>query len=140
MTEPEHRTPGESAQGESASGNGRNLKGLRVLLAEDSFNVTLVLETALEAEGAVVIGPAGTLEAAYELAGAQKPDLAVIDLDLGGRDASPLVRQLTDSGTKVIVATGYDLPEETGNAISDLPVLKKPYTPAQLIDRICRIR
>lgn len=140
MTQRENRTRSGEAEGAPSSGDSRNLKGLRVLLAEDSFNVTLVLETALEAEGAIVIGPVGTLEAAYELAGSQQPDLAVIDLDLGGRDASPLVRQLMDSGAKVIVATGYDFPEDTNDAFSSLPVLKKPYTPAQLIEHICRIR
>lgn len=140
MTQRANETRGEGGDGAAATAVGRDLRGLRVLLAEDSFNVTLVLETALEAEGAVVIGPAGTLEAACELAGSQKPDLAIVDLDLGGLDASPLVHQLMDSGAKVILATGYDLPQDTGNAFSGLPVLKKPYTPAQLIDHICLIR
>lgn len=117
-------------------GGERWLQGLRVLIAEDSFPVAFAIETVLAARGAEIIGPASTLEAASSLARSEAPDLAVVDLNLGHESALPLVRELVQAGRRVIVATGYDLTSETRAAIAGSPVLKKPYTPDQLVSLI----
>lgn len=110
------------------------LAGVRVLVAEDSLPITIVIETAIEMEGGVMIGPALTPEGACELARQQSPDMAVVDLNLGEHSALGLIEELSGAGVKVVVATGYDLDDKTRRALSGIPVLTKPYTAAQLID------
>src|SRR5690606_4707 len=112
------------------------LAGVRILVAEDSLPITVVVETAIEAEGGTLIGPAASLDDACALARAESPDLAVIDLNLEQRSALGLVCDLAAAGVKVVVATGYDLDAETRRRLAGIPVLIKPYTAAQLIERI----
>jgi DNA-binding response OmpR family regulator len=123
----------------TASKGRSKLAGLRVLVAEDSFHIALVIETALEAEGAAIIGPATSLDTACQLARTEEPDLAIVDLKLQDQESLPLIRQLEDAGVKVVVATGYDLTAKLDRELSGLPVLKKPYTPEQLVDLVCGI-
>lgn len=115
---------------------GGKLAGVRVLVAEDSVPIAIVIQTAVEAEGGVTIGPAGSLDDASELARRQSPHLAVVDLNLEERSALGLVRELSSAGVKVVVATGYDLDAQTRQALTGIPVLTKPYSAAQLIEHI----
>lgn len=112
------------------------LAGIRVLVAEDSLPIMVVIETAIEAEGGLTIGPAATLEDACELARRESPDLAVVDLKLEGRSALELINQLSAAGIRILVATGYDLDDEMQRALAGIPVLTKPYTAVQLIERM----
>lgn len=120
----------------TAEDSGRTLAGLRVLIAEDSFHITMAIETALLAEGAEIAGVAGTLERAMKLARSLKPAVAVIDLNLGDEDSLPLIRLLRGTGAKMVIATGRELTGQMKNELSGLPVLMKPYTAPQLVERI----
>lgn len=117
-----------------AENRGGRLEGRRVLIAEDSFPVALVIETALEAEGAAIAACVASLEEASALARTEPLDLAVVDLQLGAQDALPLIRLLREKGVAVLVASGRDPHTEIKQAISGLPVLRKPYTAQQLIE------
>ncbi len=128
--------PDRNRSTSNSGAGGREMDGLRVLIAEDSFPISFALEMALEAEGATPVGPATTLAAAQELVGSQEIDLAVVDLRLGDHDSLPLIEQLVDAGVEIIVATGR---EDTSDLTVDFPglrVLRKPFSPQALIDLI----
>jgi DNA-binding response OmpR family regulator len=61
------------------------LAGKRVLVVEDTWAVAQALRSLLEEIGLVVSGPSATIADAERLVSEQVPQLAVVDLRLGGR-------------------------------------------------------
>lgn len=113
--------PGEQPRGGSR----------RVLVAEDSLIVAMALVEDLKGLGVSVIGPAGTLQDAVNLAEAEAPNAAVLDVDLGGTKVYPLARLLRERNVPFVLITGYapkDLPDDLQSA----SILNKPLMREQL--------
>ena len=107
------------------------LKGSRILVVEDE--VLLAMETAnhLAAAGATVIGPANTLTAGLAMAASERIDGAVLDLNLGGQSAEPLLQFLSRMEVPFIVITGYE------SAGVQVPVLlRKPVEYPTLVETL----
>jgi DNA-binding response OmpR family regulator len=83
------------------------LKGARILLVEDSWHVGNAIKRLLRALGADVAGPAATIADAGRLIADRKPDVAIVDINLRGERANPLLDRLQEEGIPVIVITGY---------------------------------
>ncbi|KQU54356.1 hypothetical protein ASG72_01535 [Bosea sp. Leaf344] len=96
-----------------------------ILVVEDEPMIAMMLDDFLTDLGCRVIGPAGNLGQAHELLNAHGCDAAIVDLNLNGTMAQPLIEILRKQGVPVIVASGY------GSATSGLPdgcrVVAKPY-------------
>ena len=84
-----------------------------VLIVEDEALVGLVLETALRLAGHRVLGPAFTADEALRLVDAERPELALVDINLqGDRDGVASARALRDRhGTACLFLTA-----QTGQA------------------------
>ena len=104
------------------------LEGKRVLIVEDEGLVAMTAEMAVEDEGAVVVGPATTLEQGLALARAGGIDAAVLDVNLRGEKSYPIADVLVERGVPFVFATGYDGSGWNGQA----PELAKPYNEAAL--------
>lgn len=110
----------------------------RVLVVEDEALVAMLVEDALLDAGFSVIGPAATVAEALDLLGQDKPDAAVLDLNLAGETSVPVADALAQRGIPFVVATGYGaagLPPEHPAA----PVLAKPYDPTELVAVLTRL-
>jgi DNA-binding response OmpR family regulator len=83
------------------------LKGARILLVEDSWHVGNAIKRLLRTLGADVSGPAATIADAERLIADRKPDVAIVDINLRGERANPLLDRLQEEGIPVIVITGY---------------------------------
>ncbi len=102
-----------------------------ILVVEDE--VLLAMETAnhLAAAGATVIGPANTLTAGLAMAASERIDGAVLDLNLGGQSAEPLLQFLTRMNVPFVVITGYE------SAGVQVPVLlRKPVEYPTLVESL----
>lgn len=107
------------------------LKGARVLVVEDSWQLASIIKFALEEVGMVVAKPAATLAAAKRLIANHTFDLAVVDINLKGEMSYDLIVRLSDRGVRVVVVSGYVTPEESiPNAAA---VLQKPLSTVDLI-------
>jgi DNA-binding response OmpR family regulator len=114
-----------------------SLQGLRVLVAEDSWQVADALKLSLELIGMVVAGPVATTSEARRLAAEQIPHLAIVDVNLMGEMAYDLMDWLHDRGTRVIVISGYeDLP---GSLEKFAATLHKPFTVEVLLKAVRRV-
>ena len=106
--------------------------GLRVLVAEDEALVSMLIEDMLADVGAVVVGPAATLEEALRLAESEAIDLALLDVNLAGKAIFPVADVLRRRGVPFIFASGYGeagiIEEHRGP-----PVLQKPFRETDLI-------
>ncbi len=109
-----------------------DLKGVRILLVEDSWHLGIALKNQLRALGADVTGPVATAADAERLISEHAPDAALVDFNLrGGERADSLIDRLQDQGVPVIVTSGYAvLPLAPGKVAA---ILQKPIDEAQLI-------
>ncbi|MGE0715965.1 MAG: response regulator [Alphaproteobacteria bacterium] len=102
------------------------MDGARLLVVEDEAMIAMLLEDMLADLGCGSVIVAGSLEDALREAGKAEIDLAIVDLNLGGRDALPVAAVLRDRGVPFVFSTGYGsggLPAE----YRDRLVLQKPF-------------
>ena len=105
--------------------------GLRVLVVEDEYLVSLVLEDMLAELGHRMIGPVSDLTSAVAAAQRESMDVALLDLNLNGLESYPVAAALTARGIPFLFATGYGrqgLREPYLNAST----LKKPFEQGEL--------
>ena len=78
-----------------------------VLLVDDDPLIAMAVAWELEAAGHTVLGPAHDERSALELAHADHPDIALVDIDLGhGGDGVTLARELKRAGILPVFASG----------------------------------
>ena len=109
-----------------------DLRGVRILVVEDSWQLAMALKSLLQAFGAEVSGPVATSADALRFAAEQPPDAALVDFNLrGGERADALIDRLHEQGVYVIVTSGYAvLPVVPRHAAA---ILQKPISEAALI-------
>ena len=113
------------------------LRGVRVLLVEDSWQVADALSLLLEKTGMIVSGPVATAKEAKGLVAEHDPRLAIVDVNLKGEMAYGLIDWLNERGIKVLVISGYaDLPQSLGQFAA---ILHKPFTAAALLATLRRM-
>ena len=101
------------------------LRGLRILLVEDEFLVALELESMLQELGGEVIGPLGSLDQAVAVAREEALDVAVLDVNVGGRLVTPVADALAARTIPFVFCTGYDAASLPGRHAA-APTLMKP--------------
>jgi two-component system, response regulator PdtaR len=112
----------------------------RILIIEDDLLIATQIETALTEAGFSIIGIATTGEEAIELAGKERPDLAIVDIRLAGdRDGVDTALELFRlHGVRCIFASAYSDHEARQRAEPSAPLgwLQKPYTMASLTNMV----
>lgn len=81
----------------------------RVLIADDAPDVRMLLRTVIEAEGFDVVGEARNGVEAVEMAGAEGPDVILLDLSMpvmDGLEAMPAILEAKPA-TRIIVLSGF---------------------------------
>jgi DNA-binding response OmpR family regulator len=107
------------------------LKGLRVLVVEDSWHVANALKVLLDELGIDVAGPAASLQDAERLLAAREPQVAIVDINLKGEMAYGLIDTLHDRGVRVVVISGYAVPQVAQSKVA--AVLQKPFSAKSLL-------
>ncbi|MBS7700493.1 MAG: response regulator [Chelatococcus sp.] len=105
---------------------GSTLAGTRVLLVEDEALVAMMLEDSLSDLDCLVAGVASTLNEAEAKIVTVDFDVAILDVNLNGKQTDPIARALKGKDVPFVFCTGYgslSLPAEFGGA----PVLAKPF-------------
>lgn len=112
-------TPGSASRHPS-------LTGRRILLVEDEYVIARDMAEALERQGAEVVGPAASLEAAMVLLSTHREiSGAILDVKLHGGPAYAVAEVLRGRGVPFLFATGYDR-SEIPPAYQDVPHCEKP--------------
>jgi CheY-like chemotaxis protein len=111
------------------------LRGVQILVVEDSWLAGVALRRLLRAMGADVIGPVATSADALRIAAERPPHAALVDFNLrGGELAGNLVERLHAEGIHVVITTGYtDLPATLRSTVA---ILHKPFSGADLLDSL----
>lgn len=115
----------------------------RLLLVEDERIVAAALEHQLKDAGYDIVGNVGRGELAVELALELKPDLALIDINLGrGIDGIEVARRIhTVRSLPVLFLTAYSDGDilDRARELSAAPPLKKPVTADRLVKVIASV-
>jgi DNA-binding NarL/FixJ family response regulator len=78
---------------------------IRVAIVDDSDDVRFLLATAMQVDGRfAVIGEAQSATEGLELVTDARPDLVLIDLQLGDHDGTALIRELRSRGEDAVIS------------------------------------
>jgi CheY-like chemotaxis protein len=115
------------------------LKGKSALIVEDNALVAIGAEFSLRDAGAAVVRIANSVTSAKSALDDGFPfDVALVDLYLGGRDASPLVQMLSERGIAVVITTGDECCQGRPALRTAIDVLLKSYTDQDLINAVMK--
>ena len=103
-----------------------NTTGRRILVVEDEFLIRMLLEDMLTDLGYELVGVAGRVDEATEMAKSKDFDLAILDVNLDGHDVYPVADLIAKRGVPFMFVTGYG-----GRGLPDSyrgrPTLQKPF-------------
>jgi DNA-binding response OmpR family regulator len=107
------------------------LRGVRVLVVEDTWHVARALKSALDQVGMEVSGPVATTAEARRLVAEHVPRVAVVDVNLKRELACSLIDELHDQGISVVVVSGYAVPPISSEKAT--AILQKPFSGSELL-------
>jgi len=104
-----------------------DLQGLKVLIVEDESMVSMLMADMLQDLGCTVVGTVARFDDALRQATNDPAfDVALLDVNLNGKQTFPIAEQLAARGVRFIFATGYGegiLPQ----SLQGGPILQKPF-------------
>jgi DNA-binding response OmpR family regulator len=107
------------------------LKGVSVLVVEDTWPVAKALKGALEQLGMHVIGPTATTADARRLVASHAPIVALVDVNLKQEMAGDLIDELYERGIRVIIVSGYAVPPVSMEKAAAF--VQKPFNGKELV-------
>ena len=84
-----------------------SLAGARVLILEDEFFLADDLARALRDAGGEPVGPVATIQQAEAIVAKERPDAAILDLNLRGEMASDFAERLAAADVPCVIVSGY---------------------------------
>ena len=115
-----------------------DLQGLRVLVVEDEFLVSMDIQLMLDQLGCEVVGPCGDLASALRAAEARTLDVALLDINIRGELVTPVADALAARAVPFVFCTGYRL-DQLAARYPTIPRLMKPFQIADLDGALHRL-
>src|SRR5690606_5285420 len=111
-----------------------------VLVVEDEFLIAMELEMILEQNGCRILGPAPTVKESLFILTAERPDLAVFDLNLRGEPATPVAAALRNNNIPFLISSAYAAADLDGSGILDgVENIGKPVKEDRLLAGLARL-
>ena len=108
----------------------------RALVVDDDAALRMLCRVNLELEGFAVREAATVAEAEAAIA-AERPDVVLLDVHLGGEQTLDLLARIRDDGIPVVLVTGsVDMHDYRDSADA---VLGKPFVPQTLVETALRL-
>jgi DNA-binding response OmpR family regulator len=113
-----------------------SLAGCRILVVEDEYLIAMEIKRWLLAAGSEVLGPVPSVDQALDLIEDDRPDAAVLDVNLGdGETVYPVADKLEVLSVPYLFATG-DVRVAEASVYRHRPRLEKPFMKAELVRAI----
>jgi CheY-like chemotaxis protein len=103
----------------------------RILVVEDEYLIRMLLEDMLTDLGYEIAGAVGTIAEASEIAEKAEFDLAILDVNLDGKEIYPVADILTARGLPFVFVSGYG-EGSLAEPYRGRPALQKPFQAEQL--------
>lgn len=104
----------------------RLLAGLRLLVVEDVGMVAMALKSLLVELGCIVVGTTARLAETEEVVRQERLDGVLLDLNLGGQFAYPVIEILRERNIPFIIMSGYDVAQLCPD-LAGTPQMQKPF-------------
>jgi DNA-binding response OmpR family regulator len=98
----------------------------RVLVVEDEVMISMLIEDMLADMGCKCVDVAPSVEVALEALAKDKPDFAMLDINLNGKRSFPVADALKNQAIPFVFLSGYGSPGLSGE-YADAKVLQKPF-------------
>jgi len=115
-----------------------DLRGHRVLVVEDEYYIASDTARALRSAGAEVMGPCPSEADARNEIEVQRPDAAIVDINLGNGPSFRLAESLKNDGIPFVFVTGYDS-EEIPEQFRNIRRLQKPVPLPSVVEAISKL-
>jgi putative two-component system response regulator len=116
--------------------------GVRVLVVDDDAPLRSLLRATLAAED-FDVREAGSAEEALEVIRSWRPQVLLLDVNLPGMDGLTFCAELAlrqdDFDVSVILLSGEQISETTGRLAGAKAVVRKPFSPLELIGLLARV-
>ena len=97
-----------------------------ILVVEDAFLVGVQLKEDIESLGYAVVGPANSVKRALALIEENSISAAILDINLGHEDSTPIAEHLEACAIPFIFITGYESFSEDKSIFTQKTLLRKP--------------
>ncbi len=111
----------------------------RILVVEDEFLLALRIHTLLEEADVEIVGPVGTLDEARKLAGEERLDAALLDVNIDGGRVDDVVEILRRRDVPFLFVTANDADHHPPNC-SQVVVVAKPFRDDDLLREVARLK
>lgn len=108
----------------------------KILVAEDEFIIAFDLCDTVEEAGFEVEGPHSDISSAMLAFQKDKPDLAILDVQLGDGNVFPLAQKLMEEDIPVIFHSGQFSSEEVEERFPGAKALSKPCPPSVMLNTV----
>ncbi|WP_371395335.1 response regulator [Fretibacter rubidus] len=108
----------------------------KILIVEDDPFIAMDLEDTFLSEGYEVLGPIATVDAGLSLLKEEKPDVAMLDYNLGRETSIPIARALNDNSIPFFFLSGQIKRVIIDNDVAGIKVIPKPFIPEKLVQEV----
>ena len=112
---------------------------LLVMVVEDEALLALDLELTFLRHGWRVLGPALSVAEALDLLKTEKPDVALLDVNLRGELVTPVVEALRAMAVPFVLASAYSRPDLEAAVLAEVPNVGKPTNERHLIAALATV-
>ncbi|EPE98637.1 response regulator [Rhizobium grahamii] len=121
----------------SSLGDEKDADRIKILVVEDEFFIADDLQQILTSAGFLVLGPAATNEHTLDLIEEDRPDVAVLDVNLHGTIVTPVALELQRLEIPFVLASAHTADDLRYNPVlSDAINLGKPTEPSFLLEAV----
>ena len=113
--------------------------GRRVMVLEDQYVISSDLADALEELGLKVAGPFATSAEALDWLRQERPDCAILDVQLKHGDCLEVARELRRRDVPMVFFTGDPSWPSLMEEFADVPTIAKPASVTDLLDALAEI-
>lgn len=113
-----------------------NLDKKTILIVEDDPFIAMDLEDTFTDHDYRVIGPCADVDTGLRLLKDERPDVAMLDYNLGRETSILLAQTLHEQRVPYVFLSGQVQHFVTGHGLPQRPVIAKPFVPEQLVGLI----
>ncbi len=107
--------------------------GTDILLLEDQMLIAMDIEASLAERGYSAVTTTNSVREALVVLERQRPDVAILDINLGETTSLPVAEALKRLSVPFIFATGYGEGTSIPEGFADVPIVRKPYDIAAVV-------
>ena len=102
------------------------------MIVEDELIIAMEMESLLKGLGCIVLDPVPSITQALRVLADERPDAAVLDVNLQGERVTPVAAALRERGIPFVLVSGYGRERLQEEPLQGAAYLRKPVDAGQL--------